>query len=280
VLPRRREGFVVIDAGSFVRAPAFEESGQSGSPVVFVHSLAGSRHDWTAVRRLLPASCRTIAYDSESTRGADGAPSAPLSWSIDDLVAELELLLDHLALDRAHLVGASMGGGVIQHFALAHPERVASLVLVSTSSSFSPVVRARFGHDAEVAMRDGMGALADELTRRWFSPQFMLSHADEVAEVREAYRSLPPQGFARRCWINATRDLTSRLPEISSPVLYVAGAKDPGFDVAEALAYLQVGGPTEIVLLAGRSHCLEREAPHQLARLISGFVAERPRSSQ
>lgn len=252
----------------------YEDSRRDGVPVVFVHSIAGSSADWSDVRRLLPRRVRSIAYDARGI-GQSRSHGMAATFTMDDLVRDLGALLDRLSIARACIVGASMGGGVAQHFALQHPERVDELVLLSTSSTFPASLRDRFLDDAERATGQGMNALVDDLVERWLSVSYRDSHPVELAELRAQYLATPPDVFARRCRVNAERDLTARLHALGCPVLVVAGAADPSLDMTTLCTYLDEVPDCEAHVLGKSSHCVEREAPDRLARLIEWFVLSR-----
>lgn len=252
----------------------YEDSGGPGVPVVFLHGIAGSSDDWSSVRRRLPTRVRSIAYDSRGVGGSQ-AGEATVEYSMKDLVSDLEALLDHLEITQVCLVGASMGGGVAQYFTLEHPTRVSAMVLVSTSSTFAPELRARFLADADRAVRHGMVHLVDDFLDRWYSTSYRQSHPQEMTAVRAQYLAMRPDVFACRCRVNAERELTSRLRELDCPVLVVAGAADPGTDSATVSTYLDEVRGCEATLLGGHSHCVEREAPDRLARLVDSFISSR-----
>src|SRR5262245_52147671 len=90
--------------------------------------LGGATLGWDLLRGELAGAHRLILVDHRDT-GASGAATS--SYSMGELGAEVVALMDHLGIERFHLVGASMGAAVAQHVALQAPTRVASMVLVS-----------------------------------------------------------------------------------------------------------------------------------------------------
>src|SRR5262245_57039639 len=103
---------------------AGERSGE-GAPLVLLHGMAGERQDWNRLLAALPADMATLRYD---LRGFGQSTSDDREYShSDDLLA----LFDAQGIDRAPLLGLSMGGGVALNFALSHPERVSRLILIS-----------------------------------------------------------------------------------------------------------------------------------------------------
>src|SRR3954451_13586212 len=119
-----------------------ETFGDPGDPpVVLVMGMAGSMLWWDEdfCRALAAGGRFVVRYDHRDTgRSTTYDPGRP-GYGGDDLVADIGRVLDGLGLPAAHLVGVSMGGGLSQDFVLEHPERVRSLVLMSTS----PVVAGR-----------------------------------------------------------------------------------------------------------------------------------------
>jgi pimeloyl-ACP methyl ester carboxylesterase len=105
-----------------------DDGGPGGLPVVFLHSAAGSTEHWAAQLRHLRPHRRAAALD---LRGhGRSAPPRDGDYRINSLAADLEAALDHLRLERAVLVGHSLGAVVCASFAGAHPERVAGLFLL------------------------------------------------------------------------------------------------------------------------------------------------------
>ena len=105
-------------------------------PLVLVHGAGGSRLDWAPELRRLP-DARVIALDLPG----HGKSTAPGRNTLDAYARDVAALLDALALDRAVIVGHSMGGGVAQLLALDWPERIAGLVLLGTGASCRSIPR-------------------------------------------------------------------------------------------------------------------------------------------
>jgi pimeloyl-ACP methyl ester carboxylesterase len=102
------------------------EASGAGPPLIFVHGMAGDRHDWDKLIAALPHGLATLRYDLRGFGSSEAQEGAQFSHS-DDLLA----LMDALGIAQASLIGLSMGGGVALNFALSHPERVSRLILIS-----------------------------------------------------------------------------------------------------------------------------------------------------
>ncbi len=109
-----------------------DEAGQGERPFVLLHGLTGHRKDFESVLPALAAHGRTLAPDLRG-HGNSSRSGTAQGYDFETLVADLCRFLDVLAIDRCDLLGHSFGGMLALRFALAHPERVASLVLMSTS---------------------------------------------------------------------------------------------------------------------------------------------------
>ena len=127
--------------------------------VVLIMGGAGSMDRWEApfCERLAAAGRYVIRYDHRDTGGSTTSPPGEPGYTGDDLVADPLAILDRLGIARAHFVGLSMGGAIVQRIAVDHPERVLSLTLMSTSPAgtggpelppMSDALRAVFNDDA------------------------------------------------------------------------------------------------------------------------------------
>jgi pimeloyl-ACP methyl ester carboxylesterase len=115
--------------------------GDPGDPAILLIGGAGSSMDWWEdefCSRLAAGLRFVIRYDSRDTgRSVSYQPEAP-PYTVEDLAGDAVGLLDAFALPRAHLVGISMGGALVQRLAVEHPDRVASLILIDSGDPVSP----------------------------------------------------------------------------------------------------------------------------------------------
>src|SRR5687767_14332895 len=107
----------------------------SHPPVLLIMGGAGSMDRWEEpfCERLAAAGRFVIRYDHRDTGRSTCYPPGEPGYSGDDLAADALAILDRLGVERAHLAGISMGGGIVQRIAIEHPERVSGVTLMSTS---------------------------------------------------------------------------------------------------------------------------------------------------
>jgi pimeloyl-ACP methyl ester carboxylesterase len=204
------------------------ESLGDGPPIVLLHGLSATRRNVVqGSRHLAKRGYRLIAYDA---RGHGASSPAP-SYTYPELVEDLETVLDALELDRAALVGSSMGAATAMAFALRHPERVPALVQITPAyfgfgrtadvdgDSWERMASElqRGGVDAfvDVAQPEGAGERWREIAREAIR-QRMERHErpDQVAQaLRQVPRSLPWEGL-------------DQLERLDVPVLIVASRDD------------------------------------------------------
>lgn len=261
---------------SFAQLPdgnqLFYERGGEGPPVVLIHGLADDHRLWRYQIPALQDRFTTIAIDLRG-HGRSSKPAGP--YSVPLFAADVLALLDQLDIERASLVGLSMGGGTSQTFALAYPDRVRSLALLSTSSDFVQKTRDRFHARAELAEREGMvPEMVESMVERWFTPRFREEHPDEVEQTRATVLANNPFAFAASARANSERNWTDRLGEIRCPVLFVGGAEDPGDARRSAAAFEQGLPDVEIHILEDASHLLPVEQPERTNGLLRRFLSD------
>ena len=242
-----------------------------GPPVVFLHGLADSHDLWRHQLDVIAERHRAVAID---LRGHGRSAFDGGDFGIGDLAEDVRTTLDAIGIRRAVIVGLSMGGGVAQALAIASPQLVRGLVLVSTSSEFPDETRARFLLRAEAAERDGMAAVVDATVPRWFTPAFAASHADEVDRKRRSVLAMDPRAFAAASRANAVRNLTAELRRIACPVLFVGGADDPARPERALAIYRRELRDLRSQILAAASHLVPIEAPDRFNPILLRFLAE------
>jgi pimeloyl-ACP methyl ester carboxylesterase len=225
--------------------------------VLLVMGAAGSMDRWERpfCERLAAAGRYVIRYDHRDTGASTTYPPGEPGYTGDDLVADALGILDHLGVARAHFVGLSMGGALVQRIAVEHPERVLSVTLMSTSPAgtggpefpalpgMSDELRALFSGDEEPAEPDW----SDRAAAIAFLLEGERPYAGSRGVDEEALRALLGRVYDRSSSLPSANNhfilegtdmARARLAEISAPALVIHGADDPLFPPAhgEALA--------------------------------------------
>ena len=147
----------------------YEETGR-GLPIVFVHEFAADLRSWEAQLRHFGRRYRCIAFNARGYPPSD-VPTDPSLYGQEHAADDIAAVLDHLGIERAHVVGLSQGGAATLHFGLRHPRRAIGLVPTSAGSgaTLSPADRAAFIAgalaNADKLEAGGMPALVAEMTR-------------------------------------------------------------------------------------------------------------------
>ena len=129
----------------------YEEVG-SGIPIVFVHEFAGDVRSWEPQMRYFGRFYRCIAYNARGYPPSE-VPDSVDKYSQDRARDDIRAVMDALKIDKAHIIGLSMGGFATLHFGFTYPERVLSLVIGGCGYGASADKRAQFAEETEAAAR-------------------------------------------------------------------------------------------------------------------------------
>lgn len=201
---------------------AFEDSGRGSPTVVFVHAFPFDRRMWRRqIDALARHDVRTIAVD---LAGFGASADLPPRRSVDEHADDVAQVLDRCGVDRAVLVGLSMGGYVSLAFARRHPQRLAGLVLADTRSS-GDTEEAKQGRAANIerARKEGVAAVFDAMTTAW-PPDADRMHVEEMRSLAAAQN---PAGVVAALEMMRDRpDATPELGRIAVPTRVIVGSAD------------------------------------------------------
>ncbi|HET7716752.1 MAG TPA: 3-oxoadipate enol-lactonase [Bauldia sp.] len=233
----------------------YEMTGPEGSPVIaFAHSIGASIHMWDAQVARFSDRYRCLRYDARG-HGKSAVKSEPAT--VDDLADDLAGLLDALGIEKAHVVGLSLGGMAGQAFALRHPDRLDRLALVATSAEMD---KAAWRRRIETVTRDGYGSFVDEImVPRWFTPAFAAAHPGVVAGFRSRLLATDRAGYAACANVIATLDLLPRIAGIVAPTIIIVGAEDPATPIAMSERIRQLIPHAEMVIIPKAAHIVAVE---------------------
>jgi 3-oxoadipate enol-lactonase len=212
---------------------------------------------------------RTLRYDIRG-HGASEVPPAP--YSMSELGSDLVALLDRLEIERVMLCGLSIGGMISMWVAAHAPERVERLALCSTSAQLGPPESWR--QRAATVRAEGVGAVADAVLGRWFTPGFAAGNPPLIERMRDILTATPPEGYAGCCEAIAAMDLTPDLPSIEAPTLVIAGEQDPATppEHGRLIADLIPGARFEVISPA--AHLATVERPDLTTAMILRFLSD------
>src|SRR5262245_11460194 len=129
----------------------YDEVG-SGIPIVFVHEFAGDSRSWEAQMRYFGRRYRAIAYNARGYPPSD-VPDDVERYSQVRARDDIRAVLDALSIDKAHIVGLSMGGFAALHFGFTYPQRARSLVVAGCGYGAEPDKRQQFAEEVEASAR-------------------------------------------------------------------------------------------------------------------------------
>jgi pimeloyl-ACP methyl ester carboxylesterase len=245
----------------------YDVSGE-GPAVILIHGVGSSRQSWDGVVERLEG-YQTLRYDLRG-HGGSGKPAGP--YTLDDFVADLAALLDHVGIAKGHVVGFSLGGLIAQGFALAHGDRVDKLVLISTVSGRTDEERERVKTRLEMVQGGIPGAHFRKSMDRWFTPAFQAANPDLIDRLEAANQGNDPKANAAAYRVLAISDLAERLPEITAETLVMTGEDDLGSNPRMARLMHDRIANSQLNILAGLRHSILNEAPDTVAAALREFL--------
>jgi 3-oxoadipate enol-lactonase len=200
--------------------------GDGAELIVFLHGIGGNWRNWKAQLPVFGAKARAVAWDARGYGDSDDYDT-PLVFA--DWVADVLRLVDHFGVARAHIVGLSIGGRVAQRFALAHPDRLASLVLADTRSETrverTEEQRAAFYNARAKPILEGktMAEIAPNVARSLMGPK---AGPDVHAQLVDSMARIRRGAYLKAIAANLDEDYAGDLGAIRVPTLVIVGADD------------------------------------------------------
>lgn len=251
----------------------YEEEGQ-GDPVVWIHGLGIDHQVWALQISTFAQHFRCLAFDNRDTGESDRSPDR---YTMKTLVDDTIGLMDALAIDRAHIVGLSMGGAIAQELAITHPARVNRLVLVSTYTSSD-----RRGADV-------LNSFA--LMRTRFSPEeyaratmpWVFSYDEyqipglvdlAIARFEDDPHFPSADVYTRQVEAALSHFSEDRLSRIAAPTLIVAGDEDLMTPMRFTRTLHERIPGAKLAVIPGAGHALILTRAGEFNRLALSFLQE------
>lgn len=242
----------------------------AGPPVVLLHSLFFDSRLFEPVAPALVDEHRVLAVDVRD-HGRSGGPDE--RWSLREAASEVERAVAQLAAGPVHVVGVSMGGMIALRWALAHPERVRSLGLVSTTHE--PEVRARLHKAMAHGVRVGGRLVARLLMPYTVDKMFSDAWTDSPeadAWARRIATTEPSRLYRSAQAVFDRAGIGDRLDEVQAPSLVLVGAEDDAIPPSHGRRLAGALPDAEIVEVPDAGHLLPIEAADDVADELVHFL--------
>ncbi|TSD84787.1 abhydrolase domain-containing 18 [Mycobacterium sp. KBS0706] len=243
--------------------------GTGTRPLVLVHGVGSYLEAWDGVVAALAPDFRILRFD---LRGHGRSERVRGRYEIDDFVGDLLHLADREGFGRFDLAGFSLGGLIAQRTALAHPERVRRLVLLSTVGGRTEEEQRRVRDRLAALQRGEAGSHYDASVGRWLTEAFQAANPELIQRLRERNAANDPGCYAAAYRVLAETDLGDQLPLIRHPTLIATGADDQGSNPRMARFMHERIAGSRLEILPSLRHSILVEAPELVAGLMRGFL--------
>lgn len=252
----------------------YEISGDGRAPVVvFINGLYQDTTGWALAVRDLSPHFRTLVYDCRGQGQSDKPLEGP--YTPEQHARDLAALLDALQIARAHFVGLSNGGIVLEHFARLFPARLQKLVLADTFSHMDAVQGALL--DAwGTALEAGGTGMRFLIALPWiWGAEFLERNYAAIMALRDkAIESLPTYSSLHLLHGARQHDARSWLGTIRAPTLVLVGEQDVIIQMHHA-RFLQASIPgARLHVIAGAGHAAWLEKSREFNRAVSDFLKD------
>jgi len=261
-----------IQAGKY--SLYFEDTGK-GEPLILIHAALLDRRMWDAQVPLFSRWSRVVRYDNRNHGLSHGLPD---SFAYHE---DLNKIMEALGIQKARLVGCALGGAIAVDFALAHPEKVSALVLVSSLLSGyeikDPVVLENQKKQSEAAARKDMATFIEYFQRSWTDgprrtpEQVGRDVREKIQQMCRATLSKPePDNIA----VPLNPPAIGRLGSLHVPTLVVCGDADQSaIDDIAGLLVRGIPGARKVVI-KGAGHMVNMEKPEEFNEVVGEFLSK------
>jgi 3-oxoadipate enol-lactonase len=243
---------------------AWERRG-SGEPLLLVHGLGYARWGWEPVLEPLERSFDLILFDNRGI-GESDAPPGP--YTVAELAADAAQVLDEAVVERANVLGTSLGGMVAQELALTAPERVDRLVLACTT----PGGPEAFPMPERTVQLMTGGATLRQFVENALAPGPDPELVDRILRHREA-TAQPLDAWSAQAAAGATFDALGRIARVEAPTLILHGTEDAVVDSRNSSLLASRIPDSRVELFPGGGHLFFWEQPDRFVDVVTEFLS-------
>jgi 3-oxoadipate enol-lactonase len=246
-------------------------AGEGREGVVLVHSLAMDRTFWNAVTPALAEATAVLVYDCRG-HGQSDKPNG--AYRVEQFADDLADLLDHVGWRAAVVAGASMGGCITLAFAAAYPARAAGLGLFDTTASYN--APDKWEERAATAEANGLEAMLEFQTTRWFTDGFRASRKDVLDAAVAVFLANPARCYAQTCRMLGACNVTAALARLKMPTRIVVGEEDYATPVAMSQTLHRGIAGSTLTVIPNARHLTPLECPERIVAELRALLEMAP----
>ena len=250
----------------------YEVSGpRDGEPLLLIQGLGADSRGWIRQRRTLAGRYRCIVFDNRGV-GRSDRPEGP--YDLEIMALDAMSVLDAAGVERAHVLGASMGGAIGQIVGVRHAERTRSLTLACTAARHHQWRRELLAEWAAIAARDGMGAFAQHAVRWLMGPRSMRRVWPALGLIGPWALSGSADPFVAQVQAILAMDdaLRTQLTGIAVPTLVLVGSQDILTPMGDSEEIAELIPGAELAVIRGAAHGFMLEHAGTFNRTVLGFL--------
>lgn len=244
----------------------------TGAPVIIMHGLFGSGDNWRTIARMMEHQYESIVVDMRNHGRSPHDPEMNFHVMTEDI---LELMAD-LGLDKASLLGHSMGGKVAMQFALQHPERVEKLIIVDIAPKHYPphhntVIEAIEALDPKhiTDRQDAENVLARYLGNDQSTIQFLMKNLSRLPDGGFEWK--PNMPVIIHAYTLLMEDIAPAVSP-SCPALFIRGEKSRYIEDSDIPRIREIFPNSSLVTIPGAGHWVHADAPDIFVKAALGFL--------
>jgi pimeloyl-ACP methyl ester carboxylesterase len=258
----------------------YEETG-AGAPMVFVHEFAADHRSWELQMRHFGQRYRCVTFGARGYPPSD-VPEKPESYSQNRATDDILAVMDHLKIDKAHVVGLSMGGFATLHFGFRHPTRALSLVVAGVGYGAEKDQQAKFRGEVEVVAKslttEGMEKFAAKYAYGPTRVQFENKDPRGFAQFKKELAEHSAMGSANtQLGVQAQRpslyDLLDKMRAMTVPTLILTGDEDWPCLTPSVLMKREIPSAA-LAVMPNCGHTINLEDPDLFNQIVGDFIVQ------
>ncbi|MEP5155370.1 alpha/beta fold hydrolase [Planktotalea sp.] len=240
-----------------------------GQTILLLNSLGTSTEMWAPQLPLLERFYRVIQID---TRGHGQSPTPPAPYSFDDLVADALGVLDRNGIERATVMGCSLGSMTALGMGLKAPGRIERIVCTAARADAPPMFKQSWDDRLAIMDEKGIEGLWGGSLGNWLTPAFKDANPDTVAKMNVEFMKTTPEGYRGCAMALKDLDYFKDLGDLDVPVLFIAGSEDKGAapDTMQAMSDAAKHGTFTLIPDAG--HIINVNNPDAFSNALLDFL--------